>query len=177
MGELPDGVAGDARAILEGMVQPSQMRASDDDRDRIAGVLRDAHAEGRLTQDEMVERLDSTYTARTYQELDRIVADLPLAQAQGALARARQQPISAPPPPPGPVRQKARRAARVSLNAAWWFWGIAVGINVVVWTILALAEPGTPYPWPLWVAGPWGMVLLSGELAYRRGKANRPGRP
>lgn len=173
MRELPDGMAWDGHAILEGMVQPSQMRASDDDRDRIAGVLRDAHAEGRLTQDELVERLDSTYTARTYQELDRIVADLPLAKAQGALAKARQQPISAPPPPPGPVRQKARRAARVSLNTAWWFWGIAVGINVVVWTILAIAGPDTPYPWPLWVAGPWGMVLLAGELAYRRGGQQR----
>lgn len=151
------------------MVQPSQMRASDDDRDRIAGVLRDAHAEGRLNQDELVERLDSTYTARTYQELDRLVADLPLARSQGALARARQQPISAPPPAPGPMRQKARRAARVSLNASWWFWGIAVGINVIVWTILAIAQQDAPYPWPLWVAGPWGIVLLAGELAYRRG--------
>ena len=72
------------------MVQPSQMRASDEDRDRIAGVLRDAHAEGRLTQDELVERLDSTYTARTYQELDRLVADLPLAGSQSTLARVRQ---------------------------------------------------------------------------------------
>ncbi|HEX6338192.1 MAG TPA: DUF1707 domain-containing protein [Jiangellaceae bacterium] len=156
------------------MVQPSQMRASDDDRDRIAGVLRDAHAEGRLTQDELVDRLDSTYQARTYQELDRIVADLPLARSQGALARVRQQPISAPPPPPGPVRAKARRAARVSLNTAWWFWGIAVGINVVIWTILSIAEQNAQYPWPLWVAGPWGVVLLAGELAYRRGDARRP---
>jgi hypothetical protein len=155
------------------MVQPSQMRASDDDRDRIAGVLRDAHAEGRLTQDELVERLDSTYTARTYQELDRVVADLPLARSQGALARVRQQPISAPTPPASPVRQKARRAARVSLNAAWWCWGFAVGINVVIWLILAVAQQDVPYPWPLWVAGPWGMVLLAGELAYRGGGGQR----
>jgi hypothetical protein len=162
-------MAGNWRVILEGMVQPSQMRASDEDRDRIAGVLRDAHAEGRLTQDEMVERLDSTYTARTYQELDRLVSDLPLARAQGALARARQQPISAPPAPESPMRRRARHAARVSLNASWWFWGVSVGICVVIWLILAIAQPGSQYPWPLWVAGPWGMVLLSGELAYRRG--------
>ena len=155
------------------MVQPSQMRASDDDRDRIAGVLRDAHAEGRLNQDELIERLDSTYTARTYQELDRLVSDLPLARSQGALARARQQPISAPAPPPGPMRKKARRAARVSLNAAWWCWGVAVAINMVIWLILAVAQQDVPYPWPLWVAGPWGTVLLAGELAYRR-RETRP---
>ncbi len=155
------------------MVQPSQMRASDDDRERIAGVLREAHAEGRLTQDELVERIDSTYTARTYQELDRLVSDLPLARTQGALARVRQQPISAPTPPASPIRQTARRAARVSLNASWWCWGVAVAISTVIWFIIAVAQTGTPYPWPLWVAGPWGTVLLAGELAYRRGEARR----
>lgn len=155
------------------MVQPSQMRASDDDRERIAGVLREAHAEGRLTQDELVERIDSTYSARTYQELDRLVSDLPLARTQGALARARLQPISAPPPPASPIRQKARRAARVALNTAWWWWGVTVGISVVIWFIIAVAEQQMPYPWPLWVAGPWGTVLLAGELAYRRGESRR----
>lgn len=149
------------------MVQPPEMRASDDDRDRIAAVLRDAHAEGRLSQDELVERLDSTYTARNYRDLDQIVADLPIAHNRGPVARMRQQPVSAPPPPPGPMRTKARRAARVSLNAAWWFWGFAVSINVVIWFIVSVTS-GLQYPWPLWVAGPWGIVLLASEVAYRR---------
>jgi Domain of unknown function (DUF4190)/Domain of unknown function (DUF1707) len=59
------------------MVDRPEMRASDADRDRIVAVLRDAHADGRLAQDELLERLDATYKAQTYGDLDRLVADLP----------------------------------------------------------------------------------------------------
>lgn len=154
------------------MVQPPEMRASDADRDRIAGVLRDAHAEGRLSQDELLERLDSTYTSRTYRDLDRVVADLPIARPQRAVARLQQRPISAAPPAQRPVRQKMRRAARISLNTGWWVWGTAVSINLLIWFIVSIAS-GVQYFWPIWVAGPWGMVLLASELAYRRGDASR----
>jgi hypothetical protein len=153
------------------MVQPSEMRASDDDRDRVAGVLRDAHAEGRLGQDELLDRLESTYQARTYRDLDRLVADLPPVRPQRAIDRIQQRPLSAP-APAGPLRQKARRAARVSLNAGWWMWGTAVGVNLLIWFIVAVVA-GPPYFWPIWVAGPWGIVLLASELAYRRGDRPR----
>jgi len=154
------------------MVQPPEMRASDADRDRIAGVLRDAHAEGRLSQDELLERLDSTYTARTYRELDRLVADLPVARPQSAVARLQRRPVSASPPARPTVRQKARQAARSSLNVGWWVWGTAVSINLLIWFIISIAG-GLQYFWPIWVAGPWGLVLLAGELAYRRGDNRR----
>ncbi|MEV5755065.1 DUF1707 domain-containing protein [Actinoallomurus sp. NPDC052308] len=58
-------------------VDPSLMRASDADRDRIADRLREALAEGRLTAEEHAERLDVVYQAKTYAELAPIVADLP----------------------------------------------------------------------------------------------------
>ncbi|MUL42210.1 DUF1707 domain-containing protein [Streptomonospora sp. PA3] len=57
------------------------MRASDGDRDRVARILQDAVAEGRITLDELGERLDRTYRARTYADLAPITADLPAAQA------------------------------------------------------------------------------------------------
>jgi hypothetical protein len=53
------------------------MRASDIDRDRVAGILREAAAEGRLTMEELDERLDSVYAAKTYAELEPITHDLP----------------------------------------------------------------------------------------------------
>ncbi|MFE7897424.1 DUF1707 domain-containing protein [Streptomyces sp. NPDC057424] len=53
------------------------LRASDSDRERVAGVLRDALAEGRLDMEEFEERLDATYRARTYGELAPITRDLP----------------------------------------------------------------------------------------------------
>lgn len=57
--------------------EPSRLRASDADRDRIAGELREALVEGRLTAEEHAERIDAVYTAKTYAELEPIVADLP----------------------------------------------------------------------------------------------------
>ncbi|ANS65518.1 hypothetical protein SLINC_3294 [Streptomyces lincolnensis] len=54
-----------------------ELRASDADRERVAEVLRDAMAEGRLDMEEFAERLDATYKARTYGELAPITRDLP----------------------------------------------------------------------------------------------------
>jgi hypothetical protein len=53
------------------------MRASDADRERIANVLREAAGDGRLTMDELDERLDAVYAAKTYAELEPITHDLP----------------------------------------------------------------------------------------------------
>jgi hypothetical protein len=54
-----------------------KMLAADVDRDRVAGLLGTAFTEGRLTRDEYDDRLHSAFTARTYADLDQVVADLP----------------------------------------------------------------------------------------------------
>jgi hypothetical protein len=56
------------------------MRAADADRDRVVGFLGTAYAEGRLSKDEYDARLDSALSARTYADLDQLVADLPAAR-------------------------------------------------------------------------------------------------
>ncbi|MFJ9593182.1 DUF1707 domain-containing protein [Streptomyces virginiae] len=53
------------------------LRASDADRDRIAQILGDAVAEGRLTAEEHSERLDALYAVKTVGELEALVRDLP----------------------------------------------------------------------------------------------------
>lgn len=58
---------------------PAELRASDADRDRIAQILADALAEGRLTSEEHSERLDSLYAVKTVGELEVLVRDLPAA--------------------------------------------------------------------------------------------------
>src|ERR1700735_5641345 len=55
----------------------SRMRASDADRDRVAELLREHHAEGRLSAGEFNERLDVALHARTVGQLDELLADLP----------------------------------------------------------------------------------------------------
>lgn len=55
----------------------ARLRASDADRDRIAQILSDALAEGRLTAEEHSDRLDSLYAFKTVGELESLVRDLP----------------------------------------------------------------------------------------------------
>lgn len=64
---------------LEGWNAPgdvSRMRISDADRHRVAEVLRQAAGEGRLDFDELDERLELTFSAKTYADLVPITADL-----------------------------------------------------------------------------------------------------
>src|SRR5580765_2441656 len=56
---------------------PSQLRISDQDRHRVAEVLREAAGEGRIDLEELDQRLDATYAARTYADLVPITLDLP----------------------------------------------------------------------------------------------------
>ena len=66
-------------------VARSELRASHEDRDRVVELLRVSAGDGRLTADELDERLELALTARTYGELARLVADLP---ATGSAASA-----------------------------------------------------------------------------------------
>jgi hypothetical protein len=54
-----------------------ELRASDADREAVAIRLREHLVAGRLTFDELSERLDATYSARTVAELEQITRDLP----------------------------------------------------------------------------------------------------
>jgi hypothetical protein len=54
-----------------------RVRASDADRDRVADALREHYAAGRLSADELDERLTMALNARTLGELNRVLTDLP----------------------------------------------------------------------------------------------------
>lgn len=81
-----------------------EQRVSHEDRDRITEVLRVAAGDGRLSLEELDERLEACFAARTYADLDRLVADLP-----------GQSPV--PPPAQQQVRPKdVVRAKRLGGN-------------------------------------------------------------
>ena len=65
-----------------------KMRAADADRDRVVGLLTTAYTEGRLSKDEYDARLESALSARTYADLDQVVADLPVAPAPAVIPAA-----------------------------------------------------------------------------------------
>jgi hypothetical protein len=54
-----------------------QLRVSDGDRHKVAEILREAAGEGRIDLDELDERLEATYSAKTYADLVPITVDLP----------------------------------------------------------------------------------------------------
>jgi hypothetical protein len=56
---------------------PRQLRAADADRDRTAEVLRRAATEGRITFDELDERISRAYAAKTFADLEAVTSDLP----------------------------------------------------------------------------------------------------
>jgi hypothetical protein len=73
------------------------LRASDADRERVAEVLRQAYAEGRLTAVEMQERLGEAYAAQTYADLVPVLRELPFPPGTVAVPGASPGP-SAPAP-------------------------------------------------------------------------------
>src|SRR5262245_55476406 len=54
-----------------------EMRASDDDRQKVVAELERHTAADRLTLEEFAERVGAAYTARTLADLARVVTDLP----------------------------------------------------------------------------------------------------
>jgi uncharacterized membrane protein len=60
-----------------GGTDPARLRISDAERHQVAEILRQAAGEGRLDMDELDQRLEQTYAARTYADLVPITLDLP----------------------------------------------------------------------------------------------------
>jgi hypothetical protein len=67
------------------------LRASDADRDRAVARLRDGASEGRLTFDELAQRVELAYAAATTAELEELLADLP---ATSAAVRSETKPAA-----------------------------------------------------------------------------------
>lgn len=65
------------------MASGYEMRVSDSEREATAAELREHFASGRLTQDELNERLDRAFAARTRGDLDALMKDLPSARPGG----------------------------------------------------------------------------------------------
>ncbi|MGW3950712.1 DUF1707 SHOCT-like domain-containing protein [Streptomyces sp. NPDC004752] len=80
----------------------TELRASDADRDRIADILREALAEGRLTADEHAERVEGVLNAKTVGELEVFIRDLPAAHGRPAASA-----YAPPRPAPGAIPAEA----------------------------------------------------------------------
>jgi DUF1707 SHOCT-like domain len=73
----------DGRAVVPSDA-PGALRASHADRDKVVEQLRVAAGDGRLSAEELDERLELALSARTYAELAAVIADLPAAGTAAA---------------------------------------------------------------------------------------------
>ena len=145
------------------------MRASDAERQDVVERLRAALDDGRLKTDEYVERMGRAYEAVTHGDLVPLCRDLPETTTPAPARPA----APAPAPVPAPADHRgvfARQPA--ALKVLWTIWLVAVSVNVVVWVLVSATTAHLQYPWPLWVAGPYGAALLAISVAtaqFRRG--------
>jgi hypothetical protein len=161
------------------MANDPRVRASDSDRDRVATLLREHHAAGRLNAEEFHERLDAAFAAKTLGDLDALLADLP------AIDLYRLPAAGIKPAPPGARRPRShhRRGPGSGLvpgqdgldrtsgrwlfireTGAWVNWAVASALLLAVWALVALTNGGLAwFPWFLIVSLPWTIHL------FRRG--------
>ena len=95
----------------------ASLRASDADREQLVETLRQHHADGRLTLEELTERTGRAYTARTLGDLDALATDLPPLHPPAGSREAAPAPAGPAPPPAATARQAAARAALLQVAA------------------------------------------------------------
>ena len=108
-----------------------EVRISDADREGAAARLKSHYAAGRLSHEELEERLDRLYAARSRSELRALFADLP-AERGARLAMMH----------------------RTAVRAHALTYGVVNSALVGTWALTAHADF-----WPAWSIFPWGAAL------------------
>jgi hypothetical protein len=116
------------------MPDDANLRASDQQRDRAAAEIREHFAAGRLTDEEMSERVQAAYDARTIGEINALLADLPKLPATRAQQKAE-------------IAQRRRDLQRRLLQDAGGGSG-AFLICTAIW----VASGASGFFWPIFVA-------------------------
>jgi len=120
--------------------------ASSADRERTVGVLRAGFTEGRLTEDELADRVERAYAARTYRDLWALTADLPAG------------PLPYPPGlpyPQGPYQQSPAVLYSAESPSHWHSAAALVITALVIFTLAALVTAiATAHAQPIMVQVP-----------------------
>jgi Domain of unknown function (DUF1707) len=144
------------------------LRASDSDRTAVATALGEHMAAGRLTLAEYEERLTHVYETKTLGGLATLTADLPSLDVPRTPAPAAAARV--------PARAAACGAWREPRNSAWSSWLRTALIVVGIWLVTSVATSTLLFFWPIWVIGPWGVVLLARTVTGGRTRHRGPGR-
>ena len=138
-----------------------RIRASDADRDRVASLLREHHAAGRLTAEEFHERMDHALEAKTLGELDELMTDLPAIDLyqlpDASLRRGPTRPgQSLLPADPGHASPARFTPGTVAMGA----WAVVTSAMVAIWAVAAVVGSGTWFPWWALIALPWIWAII-----------------
>ncbi|MFC7530433.1 DUF1707 domain-containing protein [Actinoplanes sp. GCM10030250] len=139
------------------------MRAGDADRQRVADQLKTALDEGRLDLGEYDERLQRTYAAKTFKDLDGLLDDLP---GTVPVRKSQVEPHHAAPVHHGAPSGHEDGGRSKGL-------GGMVGVFLVctlVWAMTSLSSGHVQYFWPGWVLIPVVLALVAhlGDRNKRR---------
>jgi hypothetical protein len=125
------------------------LRVSDQDRDAAAAQLRDHFAAGRITEEEFNERVQEAYAARTQQQLDWLLSDLPKLPASPQQAKAEL------------VLRRRHLQRRLMQEAG------GASTPFIICTVIWVAAGATGTFWPIFAAIPLILMLVrNGWLLY-----------
>jgi len=113
-------------------VPDDDVRASDAEREDFVSALRTHAGDGRLSVDELSDRIDRAHAVRTRRELNALLSDLPR-----------------------PRRSRPRRDERAEFAEHLRSYLSVMALLVVIWALT-----GMGYFWPIWPALGWGFALL-----------------
>jgi len=145
-----------------GRMGREDMRAGDSDRKAVADQLKTALDEGRLDLGEYDERLQRTYAAKTYSDLDGLLTDLP---GTVPVQQSQLQPAAASPlAQPGPGLSAGRQIAR-------WVgpYAGAILVSTLIWLVTSISAGHLTYFWPVWMLIP----LILGVAGQWTGRGDR----
>lgn len=139
------------------------MRVSDADRERVCALLREAFAEGRVTNEEFQERTAAALAAKTEADLVPLTSDLPTPGSGSGVG-----PSSAP-----VVRSPHRR----ELRRIWTAWASMAVLLNAVWLLTVITSDSFPGYWPVWPLGLTGALAVVRTLNIRNSDDDAPARP
>lgn len=137
----------------------SDLRVGDTERERAAAAVSDAAAAGYLRIDELDDRLEAVWSARTAGDLEEVVADIPAERAERPAEPAEEGPgeAGARRRDPGSTCFRAHLSSYLGGMALLFGIWLAIGITAGAW-----------YPWFIWPALGWGIGVAANGMGLRR---------
>lgn len=131
-------------------------RASNAERDKVVRLLARHLEDGRIDLAEYDQRTAQVYATTTRDDLQLVLSDLPKLSKE----------------PAGTSDSGARIPIWQKIEGSSWL-GVSA-LVLLIWGAISLSVGEFTYPWPIWVIGPWGAVLVFRMLTgFESGRYSR----